>query len=102
MEAAPFAVTSPPCDVDAPAPGPKMPQEGSEVTSFVHQHWCQHIFKVILIPEPWVRKTPQTNEKNPEIHHSSQCGPSPKPTILGCPKVLKSHPIVGEDPVPTS
>ena len=41
-------------------------------------------------------------KKTTEINHSSQCGPSPKPTILGCPQVLKSHPIVGEDPVPTS
>ena len=57
MGAAPFGVTSPPRDVDAPAPGPKMPHEGSEVTSFVHPHWCQHMFKVMIILEPWVRKT---------------------------------------------
>jgi hypothetical protein len=63
MEAAPFAVASPPCDVAASAPGPKIPQEGSEVTSSVHQHRCQHMFKVILILEPWVKKTPQTSEK---------------------------------------
>ena len=38
-------------------------------------------------------------------HHSrfSPDYPKPsKPTILVCPKVLKSHPIHGEDPVPTS
>ena len=98
MEAAPFAVTSPPCDVDAPAPGPKMPHEGSEVTSFVHPHWCQHMFKVMIILEPWVRKTHEdsTNKwKNTEINPLSQCGPSPKPPILDFPQVLKSHPIAG-------
>ena len=68
MEAAPFAVTSPFCDVPASAPGPKIPEEGSEVTSFVHQHWCQHMFKVTLILEPWVRKTPQINEQTTEIN----------------------------------
>ena len=102
MKAAPFGVTSPPCDVAASAPGPRIPQEGSEVTSSGHQHWCQHMFKVILILEPWVRKTPQTSEKNTEINLLSQDGPSPKPTILDCPQVLKSHPIHGEDPIPNT
>ena len=102
MEAAPFGVTSPPRELDAPAPGPRIPQEGSEVTSSVHQHWCQHILKVILILEPWVRKTPQTSDKNTEINILSQDGPSPKPTILDCPQVLKSHSIHGEDPIPTT
>ena len=102
MEAAPFAVTSPFCDVPASAPGPKIPEEGSEVTSFVHQHWCQHMFKVTLILEPWVRKTPQINEQTTEINLLSQDGPSPIPTILDCPQVLKSHPIHGEDPIPNT